>query len=90
MKVTMTSRNFRIFKTLTKACPKGSILGPIIWNINLYYRLMRNFGDKVALVAYSDENVILVHRNNRAEIEKAGIKCWIFYINGVTRQTAYY
>lgn len=56
-------------KTLTKGCPQGSILGPLLWNI-LFEDLLRvDIGATAQMIAYADDAVILVQGDSRVDIE---------------------
>lgn len=47
-------------KTLTKGCPQGSVLGPILWNVLFEDLLRTNLGQDVTIQAYADDAVVIV------------------------------
>lgn len=57
-------------KTLTKGCPQGSILGPILWNIVFETFLRQDFGEGVRIIAYADDTVVVIPGMSRLELEQ--------------------
>lgn len=51
--------------TLTRGCPQGSILGPILWNSSMEELLVVSLPNNVHLQAYADDIVVSVAANNR-------------------------
>lgn len=59
-------------KTLTKGCPQGSVLGPILWNVLFEDFLRMATGEGTSLIAYADDVVLLVEGGSRNELEERG------------------
>lgn len=53
---------------LTKGCPQGSIFGPILWNATINQLLSINFPEYVRIQAYTDDIVVSMIRNTRAQL----------------------
>ena len=58
-------------KTLTKGCPQGSILGPILWNVIFEDLLRQDYGDDVHIVAYADDAMLIVGGRSRTDLVEA-------------------
>lgn len=56
-------------KELTKGCPQGSILGPLLWNIIFEDFLSQDFGDDVHVVAYADDAMLIIQGRSRVDLE---------------------
>ena len=56
-------------KELTKGCPQGSILGPLLWNIIFEDFLTQDFGDDVHVVAYADDAMLVIQGRSRVDLE---------------------
>lgn len=50
--------------TLSKGCPQGSQLGPILWNVSMDKVLKTYMSDKMKMVAYADDLVIATAATN--------------------------
>lgn len=50
----------RVRKFLTKACPQGSILDPLLWNIMFETLLRVDISVKNKIIAYADDAVLLI------------------------------
>lgn len=59
-------------KKLTKGCPQGSILGPVLWNVLLEDLLRMALGEGVSIIAYADDLVLTVSGNSRVDLEERG------------------
>lgn len=59
----------RVTKGLTKGCPQGSILGPLLWNVMFETLLKMYFGNYAKVIAYADDVVLLIHGMSRVELE---------------------
>lgn len=53
---------------VTKGCPQGSILGPILWNVTMEALLRLDFPEHVAIQAYADDIAISIAGQTRAAI----------------------
>lgn len=67
--VSLKSGSICVKKTLTRGCPQGSVLGPIMWNLFLDDLLESHLPTAVEMVAYADDVAILVYGNSRTELE---------------------
>lgn len=56
-------------KVVTKGCPQGSILGPLLWNV-LFNGLLELDMGGVEIVAYADDAVIIVDADTRNDVER--------------------
>lgn len=57
-------------KNLTKGCPQGSILGPVLWNVVFETFLRHDFGADVRIIAYADDAVIVVPGTTHLDLEE--------------------
>lgn len=58
-----------IIRKMSKGCPQGSILGPMIWNI-VMDQFLNNETDGCEYIAYADDLLIMISGNSRTELEK--------------------
>lgn len=56
-------------KVVSKGCPQGSILGPLLWNVLFNGLLELDMGD-AEVVAYADDAVVVVNAETRSEVER--------------------
>lgn len=61
-------------KTLTKGCPQGSVLGPILWNVLFEDLLRTDLGPNVTIQAYANDAVVIVRANTRLDLENSGTR----------------
>ncbi|KAE9523160.1 hypothetical protein AGLY_016445, partial [Aphis glycines] len=54
--------------TLTRGCPQDSKFGPRLWNVAMDPLLKESYPEGTKLVAYADENALLVRGNTRSEV----------------------
>lgn len=59
----------RAQKELTKGCPQGSILGPLLWNVMFETLLKADIGEQNELIAYADDLLIVVQGRSRVDLE---------------------
>lgn len=57
---TMTIGGVSKIVRVTKGCPQGSILGPVLWNVTVEVLLRTEFPGYVNAQAYADDNAISV------------------------------
>lgn len=69
--VTLRTANCVTSKKLTKGCPQGSVLGPVLWDVLFESLLVRDFGPGSGIIAYADDALITVKGNTRAQVERA-------------------
>lgn len=68
-KVTLSSGESSVTREVTKGCPQGSVLGPILWNLVFDDLLRAPLPDGTEMVAYADDALVLVRANSRNEVE---------------------
>lgn len=56
-------------KVVSKGCPQGLILGPLLWNV-LFNGLLELDMGEVEVVAYADDAVVVVDAETRSEVER--------------------
>lgn len=61
-----------ISRAMTKGCPQGSVLGPLLWNITFDALLEQNFPPGVRQIAFADDVAFVVPGNTRREVELTG------------------
>lgn len=69
--VILRTKNCIATKKLTKGCPQGSVLGPVLWNVLFESMLVRDFGLGSNIIAYADDALVTVMGNTRAQVERA-------------------
>lgn len=67
--VTFSWIGARVQKELTKGCPQGSILGPLLWNIMFETLLKMDVGYEFELIAYVDDLLIVVQGRSRVDLQ---------------------
>ncbi|KAI4474758.1 hypothetical protein M0802_015459 [Mischocyttarus mexicanus] len=58
-----------VSKTVTKGCPQGSVLGPLMWNLILDEAIEEVVTSKSEIIAYADDIAVVVKGNSRKEME---------------------
>lgn len=54
---------------LTRGCPQGSQLGPVLWKMSLEHALRMDRDDRTKVVAYADDIAVLVAGTNLGDIQ---------------------
>lgn len=67
-KVTLRAGEDEATKTITKGCPQGSVIGPLLWNILFDGFLRLPYANGVTARAYADDGLILVKANTSPEL----------------------
>jgi len=65
---TMTIRGVAKTVRVTKGCPQGSILGPVLWNVTMEALLRVEYPRHVNIQAYADDIAVSVAGSTRAAI----------------------
>ncbi|KAG5883785.1 hypothetical protein JTB14_036662 [Gonioctena quinquepunctata] len=66
----LVSGNYTVVaKNLSKGCPQGSVLGPLLWNLTLDPLLRIQWPEGVQLTAYADDVACSIHAPNRRILE---------------------
>lgn len=60
--------NGEVGKNISKGCPQGSVLGPLLWNILFDGLLRLPFGAGVSAKAYADDSLLLVRANSSPDL----------------------
>ncbi|XP_023218013.1 uncharacterized protein LOC111620327 [Centruroides sculpturatus] len=58
----------QVIKPITKGCPQGSVIGPLLWNITFDAFLSENFG-QTSSYAYADDVFLLLGGRSRSDLE---------------------
>lgn len=66
--VTLKAGNGEVSKTVTKGCPQGSVVGPLLWNILFDGFLRLPFGDGITARAYADDGLLLVRSDSSPDL----------------------
>jgi len=64
----ISDKHISVTKAVTKGCPQGSIIGPLVWNIVFNKSMIDDYDE----IAFADDKVILVYGNSRIELERKG------------------
>ena len=67
-RVTLKAGNGEVDKDITKGCPQGSVLGPLLWIILFDGFLRLAFGNAITARAYADDGLVLVKENTSPEL----------------------
>lgn len=67
-KVTLKAGNGEAVKTITKGCPQGSVVGPLLWNILFDGFLRLPYEQGVSARAYADDGLLLVKANTSPDL----------------------
>ncbi|KAI4472524.1 hypothetical protein M0802_016736 [Mischocyttarus mexicanus] len=65
----ITSNSNKIVKNITKGCPQGSVLGPLMWNLILDEVIEEVSQTRIEIIAYADDIVIVVSGDSRKVLE---------------------
>lgn len=61
-----------ITKEITKGCPQGSVLGPLLWNITFDAWLIKEFPPGAIPIAFADDVAFVISGNTRRQVETVG------------------
>lgn len=67
-KVTLKAGNGEAEKMITKGCPQGSVVGPLLWNVLFDGFLKLPYENGVTARAYADDALLLVKANTSPEL----------------------
>ena len=56
----------KIKKRITKSCPQGSILGPLLWNVLFNSGFLVNIEE----ITFADDRAIIIKGDTRKELEE--------------------
>ena len=57
-------------KTVTKGCPQGSVLGPLLWNL-LFDEIVESlWSEGNEPIAFADDLMVVIHADSRKDIER--------------------
>lgn len=65
----LTVEGASVYADLTRGCPQGSILGPSLWNVSMDRALKSVGHDRVKVVAYADDLVVLAAGTDSLEVK---------------------
>lgn len=66
--VTLRAGNGEASKNITKGCPQGSVVGPLLWNILFDGFLRLPFEEGISARAYADDGLLLVKADTSPEL----------------------
>lgn len=66
--VTLKANSGQVSKVITKGCPQGSVVGPLLWNVLFDGFLRLPFEEGISARAYADDGLLLVKANSRPEL----------------------
>lgn len=59
-------------KRMTRGCPQGSVVGPLLWNVMFDSLLKLELGEGVTITAYADDALLLVRGGSTAQLADRG------------------
>lgn len=80
--VTLRTKNCVATKKLTKGCPQGSVLGPVLWNVLFESLLVRDFGPGSGIIAYADDALITVRETQEQRWRGHSVLLWVKCVTG--------
>lgn len=66
----MTVGYSKVEKQLTRGCPQGSQLGPILWNASMERTLAIHKEDNTKIIAYADDILVMVAASRTEIIQR--------------------
>lgn len=69
-KVKVECGTSNVEKMINKGCPQGSVLGPILWNLNYDAILEALDGVNCEAIAYADDLIVIGSGSSRAQLER--------------------
>lgn len=70
--VTITNDGETVTREMSKGCPQGSVLGPLLWNITSDALLNKDFPDEVRPIAFADDVAFVIQGDTRRQVEELG------------------
>ncbi|KAG8335431.1 hypothetical protein J6590_108203 [Homalodisca vitripennis] len=68
-KLSFSQVNTKVEKVLERGCPQGSVLGPLLWAVLFDGLLKLDLGERVNILAYADDALVMIRGNSRREVE---------------------
>ncbi|VVC42798.1 Reverse transcriptase domain, partial [Cinara cedri] len=65
----MRHKSVEVEKEISKGCPQGSVLAPLLWNLIFDDLLSATMPDRVTVFGYADDGAVVVEAGSRPEIE---------------------